>query len=128
MRQIKPNVVEEEMDGELLAIDDTTGTYVAVRGTGVWLWRLLRAGIDVDRITSALDPAAHADVDRFVASVDAAGLLTDGDGSPSDAPLEAPQPWTTPEFEVHDDLQDLLLLDPIHEVTDAGWPNTGAAG
>ena len=32
-------------------------------------------------------------------------------------------PWSTPALETHDDLQDLLLLDPVHEVTEAGWPH-----
>ncbi len=131
MRRIKPNVVEEVMDGELLAIDDTSGTYVAVRGAGVWLWGLLRDGVDVELIKGALEPALHAEVDSFLAGLETAGLLTDAEASPpttDPTTLAPPNPWTTPQIDIHDDLQDLLLLDPIHEVTDAGWPNMGTAG
>lgn len=133
MRQIKPSVVDEEMEGELLAIDDTTGKYFAVRGTGLWLWSVLRSGVDLAQLIASLDPTVAADVDAFVTRLDAAGLLIDAPAAASvdaasTADLEPPVPWSPPEFEVHDDLQDLLLLDPIHEVTDAGWPNIGAAG
>lgn len=131
MRQIKPSVVDEEMDGELLAIDDTTGTYFAVRGTGLWLWEVLRSGVDVATLTASLEPAVAADIDAFVSRLDAAGVLVD---APTDRVVDAtdalapPVPWSPPGFEVHDDLQDLLLLDPIHEVGTSGWPNMGTAG
>lgn len=153
MHQIKPSVVDEEMEGELLAIDDTTGKYFAVRGTGLWLWQVLRFGVDLTELEASLEPAVAVDVNEFVARLTAAGLLIESTVAPlADAPLttdlltvdpltidlpiteqlitdlEVPDPWSSPEFEVHDDLQDLLLLDPIHEVTDDGWPNMGTAG
>ncbi len=127
MRQIKPSIVDEEMEGELLAIDDMTGTYFAVRGSGLWLWRSFRSGADIDQIKAVLDPSVGPDVDAFVAGLEAAGLLVESTTTGSTVVVEAPVPWTTPEFEVHDDLQDLLLLDPIHEVTEDGWPNMGTS-
>ncbi len=132
MRQIKPSVVDEEMEGELLAIDDMTGKYFAVRGTGLWLWRVLTSGVDLAQVEASLDPPVLADVQAFVARLDAEGLLVEASAVPvtdwAVAELPVPTPWSAPGLEVHDDLQDLLLLDPIHEVTDDGWPNMGAAG
>ena len=32
------------------------------------------------------------------------------------------QPWAAPTLERFTDLQSLLLLDPIHDVDDSGWP------
>ena len=32
------------------------------------------------------------------------------------------KPYTAPAVQKYDDLEDLLLLDPIHEVDEAGWP------
>lgn len=124
MRTIKPNIVCEEMDGELLAIDDLTGTYVSVSGSGVWLWAMLAKGVDSAALKQILAPAAHADVDQFIAAVEAAGLMVDAEpGDASD--IVAPDLWESPGFERFDDLQDLLLLDPIHEVADTGWPTAG---
>jgi hypothetical protein len=34
----------------------------------------------------------------------------------------AKKPFTDPVIEIYTDLQDLLLLDPIHDVDDRGWP------
>ena len=36
--------------------------------------------------------------------------------------LAAKKPYTAPAVQKYDDLEDLLLLDPIHEVDEAGWP------
>jgi hypothetical protein len=32
--------------------------------------------------------------------------------------------WAEPVLDKYTDMQELLLLDPIHEVDDAGWPHT----
>lgn len=131
MRMIKSNIVCEEMDGELLAIDDLTGTYVSVSGSGTWLWAMLAQGADAASLKQALPPAVHADVDQFIAAVEEAGLMVDADTAAAPEPdtaepdTAAPDPWVAPGFERFDDLQDLLLLDPIHEVADAGWPRAG---
>ena len=31
-------------------------------------------------------------------------------------------PFVRPELSIHTDMQDLLLLDPIHDVSEIGWP------
>jgi hypothetical protein len=33
-------------------------------------------------------------------------------------------PYLSPRLEVFEDMQELLLLDPIHETNDDGWPET----
>ena len=33
------------------------------------------------------------------------------------------QTIVAPAMQKHDDIQEMLQLDPIHEVTDLGWPN-----
>jgi hypothetical protein len=50
------------------------------------------------------------------------------DGAPAASPLELPasemREFQPPVLESYSDMQDILLLDPIHEVDDkAGWPN-----
>ena len=37
-------------------------------------------------------------------------------------PLTAKTRFVPPSLEKHSDIQDLLLLDPIHEVAQSGWP------
>ena len=37
------------------------------------------------------------------------------------------RPFSPPQVQRFDDLQELLLLDPIHDVSDQGWPHTPPA-
>jgi hypothetical protein len=30
--------------------------------------------------------------------------------------------WQAPELSIYEDMQDLLQLDPIHDVDETGWP------
>lgn len=39
------------------------------------------------------------------------------------SPTNANQPFTPPHLHKYTDMQDLLLLDPIHDVTETGWPH-----
>lgn len=40
----------------------------------------------------------------------------------NEQPSPSPVPFEPPVLEKYTDMQDLLLLDPIHEVDDTGWP------
>ncbi len=57
----------------------------------------------------------------------AEGLIAE-DATPDDArraseiPLP-PQPWTPPTMTAYSDMADLFVLDPIHDVDEAGWPH-----
>lgn len=52
----------------------------------------------------------------------AAGPALPGALSLAAAPADPPATYQSPRVARYDDLQDLLLLDPIHAVDEAGWP------
>jgi hypothetical protein len=71
-----------EIDGEVIALEARGSTYVAANGSGTLLWRALVAGSTRERLAEELVAAygieperATADVDAFVAALDAQGLL-----------------------------------------------------
>lgn len=71
-----------EVDGELVAVDVRTSTYLAANKTGLLLWRALADGASRAQLASLLvdrfgveDTRAAADVDRFLDSLRARGLL-----------------------------------------------------
>jgi hypothetical protein len=71
-----------ELDGEIVALDGAGSTYVATNKTGATLWRLLAEGTTRDRLVEQLVDSfgvarerAEADVDAFVAELQAKGLL-----------------------------------------------------
>ena len=52
-----------------------------------------------------------------------------GDGEPAaSAPVEATEraPFVTPRLERYTDMQDIILLDPVHKVDSQGWPHAAA--
>jgi hypothetical protein len=61
---------------------------------------------------------ADAPADELPAGDVPAGGVPPTDLGESSLPLV----YTPPAIERFDDLADLLLLDPIHEVTEPGWP------
>ena len=128
-------VMSEVLDGEAVIIDMASGRYHAAPGVGATVWQAVSAGCsmegvltEVTRVHTAVPDDAADQIRRFIDQLEAAGLVVEEDGeqaSPSIAGTTAPAttPWSTPVLESHDDLADLLLLDPVHEVTEDGWPH-----
>jgi hypothetical protein len=72
-----------QIDDEIVALDTEDSVYLAARGSGALLWRLLGESTTRDRMVEALLEAygidatrAAEDVDGFLATLDARGLLT----------------------------------------------------
>ncbi len=74
------------------------------------------------------DPAAIRDaLTAFTDELRNEKLVVEQPGEPPTtavaSPLVEPAEFTPPVLEKYTDMQDLLLIDPIHEVNDAhGWP------
>lgn len=125
-------MLSEELDGEVLCIDEQTGTYFSMAGTATASWNLLVAGTsagEVAGVASSAHPGVEGvadDVDAFVSKLLEVGLL---EARPDDTYEGGPSVdwgsnWTAPDVGVHADMQDILLFDPIHQVDyDKGWPH-----
>jgi hypothetical protein len=130
-------VVHETIDGETILIDLETGTYFSLRGCGSQIWALMTAGWPETELVAELQrryPAQAAEVGVAAAEVidqlAGAGLLQDAaadsdsvNAAVDDVPA-ASGPYEPPVLERYTDMQYFLLLDPIHEVQEGGWPNT----
>jgi hypothetical protein len=126
-------VISETLDGETVIINLATGRYYSLDALASWVWTALADGGATLR-EAALQAARAwrrdaAEVEGllapFLAALDGEGLLVAGTGSelrplpPFDAATSA---FAEPRMQRFDDIQELLLLDPIHEVEEAGWP------
>lgn len=114
-----------------------TGAYFALAGVAADCWSVAAAGGTGTDVVEAVvlryraDPeAVRADVDRFLAELQNHGLL---EPSPQNAPPNGgaalpptngddPPQYASPVVEKYDDLEELLMFDPVHEVDEAGWP------
>lgn len=129
-----PHVIAESVDGEVLVVNLLTGAYFSSDGVGDVAWALLSGGATLPAITAAI--AGHyglpeADIARDLAPW-FARVLEDGlvaEGAPpagaSPAPLTFPPVYAPPVMTRYTDMEDLLLLDPVHEVDEVGWPVAG---
>ena len=134
-----PSVISESIDGEVVIIALGTGTYYSLRGTGARAWDGLAAGRSTDAVTADLarafaipaDVDAASAVEAFVTSLLAEGLVVEvADPEPGRPalrrvrrPTTEAAPWEPLGLETFTDMQELILLDPVHEVEpDQGWP------
>lgn len=131
------NVVFEEVDGEVIAIDLGGGSYYSIAASGTAIWALLAGGATESEIRDSL--AARFEVDTEALREAVAGLLgqlresnlvvptDEGGAAPAPEAAAEKAPFEPPRFESYDDMQDYFLLDPIHEVNPAaGWPKPAA--
>jgi hypothetical protein len=132
----EPNVVFEAFDEEIVVVNLDSGNYYSVRGGGPVIWMALAAGASEAEVATALagrPGTIGQDLETVVAAfaneLAAAELLVRDDGRTSDDTgfLHGDAPFQLPVIESYHDMQDLLMLDPIHDVDTAGWPITKGA-
>ncbi|HET9332917.1 MAG TPA: PqqD family protein [Gemmatimonadota bacterium] len=132
-RVMKPEVVADVIDGEAVIMNLKTGQYFSSDGTGSDCWDALAAGLSVAQLVDQLTEKYAADrttiesaVVEFVQDLVSNMLIAPSDAPPPPVTVEPPSsaraPFHTPVLHVYSDMQDLLLLDPIHDVDAAGWP------
>jgi hypothetical protein len=131
----RPAIIDETIDNEVVVVDMHRGSYYSIRGAGVDIWQVLTEPTTVDDVVTRI--ATHfgrseadvaATVQSFVSELDGHGLLRPADHDATCAPAidrplgEAPI-FEPPLLEKFTDMEDLLLLDPVHEVDGRGWPH-----
>jgi hypothetical protein len=143
--EVHPQVLHESIEGEVIVIDLATGTYYSLRDAAAEVWELVShaPGVAAEDVADVLSRRYEdapsdiaAEVARLVSMLEAEGLLRRvevGVAPPlrvlgDAASVSEPRPFRSPRLEKYTDMQDLVLLDPVHEVGSSGWPHaqTGA--
>jgi Coenzyme PQQ synthesis protein D (PqqD) len=137
---VKPNysaISYEDFGEEVVIVKLDSGVYYSLSSTAVSIWRLLETNIALDKIKHSLLVRYDADpttiqqaLTSFLADLQTEELVTveSGEASYSDLDSELPEAgqqqsaFIKPELNRYTDMQELLLLDPIHEVDETGWP------
>jgi hypothetical protein len=127
------HIVHSVIDDEVILVNLRSGIYYSLQHTGAVAWQMLIHGMTLSGVTevlathygqpgAALAPGVNAFVQRLLEEellevaqepqvendLDSLTLLTND--------------YAPPVLEVYADMQDLLLVDPIHEVDESGWP------
>jgi hypothetical protein len=132
----EPSVISEVIDGETIALNFESGHYYSFNPSASEIWQAVAAGAPLAAVAErvarrfAVDPAAiFAEVEAFVRRLENESLIRPA-AAGAGAAVAADRATTTepaalfasPAFEKFTDMEELLLLDPIHEVGDTGWP------
>jgi hypothetical protein len=129
-----PGITSELFDDEVVIVNFESGRYHSLQGSGRLIWQWLEAPVALDQILAraAADFAGDRDeIDRgireFLATLQAEGLIVPAasDAAARTAAGDAASasiPFTPPLLNTFSDMQELLLLDPINDVDEAGWP------
>jgi hypothetical protein len=133
-----PDVMHETIDAEVIVIHLVSGNYYSLRETAAQIWALVddTGALSVEEIVDALtmryaSPRSEMEsaVTRFVSELAEEGLVAGvetGDGARPDLAQQpnsvSELPFEPPRVEKYTDMQDLVLLDPVHQVDDTGWP------
>ena len=137
-----PQVIYENIEGEVVLINLQRGAYYSTDQVGAELWELIAAGRSVGVIQAAVKARWNGDAARIEAAVTTflSELLREelivteksaGDGGADLAPdagsAGGQPPFQPPVLNKYTDMKDMLLLDPIHDVEETGWPTPKAA-
>jgi hypothetical protein len=136
-RTTGPAVVSETVDDETIIVDLETGSYYDLNAAGGCIWSLVTRGHTPEDSASELVSRFGADADEARRAVDALVARLLEEGLLAELPPEAAVTpngaapgelsngarYEPPVLHKHSDMQDLLLLDPIHEVDETGWPS-----
>ncbi|WP_244547521.1 PqqD family protein [Bradyrhizobium sp. OK095] len=130
-----PLLISQQFDSEVVLANYQNGVYYNLDGSAAQVWLGLKANRTVEEIGSAVATATAGDVpsitqqvQAFVDSMLAEGLIAEGVADArSEASIEAWAPvlsgaFVAPEFQRFDNLRELLLMDPVHDAGDEGWP------
>lgn len=140
LRLNTPHVIHETIDDEVIVINLASGNYYSVKGAGADVWDVLQSspGAGVGAIAAAVaqrydrpSDVVESEIAEFVTRLKDEELVTTVEGAAlSSIPLsnglgagDGAKAFDVPLLEKYTDMQDLVLLDPVHEVDATGWPH-----
>jgi hypothetical protein len=136
-----PKIVHETIDGETVILNLDNGNYYSLVGVGAQIWGFIESGAQSHDIIEKIKCYYESNgtdveeaVNKFVSELHLEGLtVPDNADTNTGFQLSAEkiepdlngekQTFSVPVLNKYSDMQDLLLLDPIHDVDEeAGWP------
>jgi hypothetical protein len=134
------NVISEIIDGEAMIINLDNGFYFSMEQVGTLIWEAIEQGCSFDQIAAGVkrryigDPQTiEIGVRQLIDQLLAEGLITSVNQPPAETDhaqvvlsqneVSDKMEYIEPSLNKYTDMEDLLLLDPVHQVDDTGWPD-----
>ena len=136
--ELKPSTVHERFGDETVILNLDSGSYYSAQGIGSIIWALISDGYSESNIVHRIRAAFSGNVDevasatqRFLDQLIEEALVeshaaADGNSDAGDSAHVAEasaQVFSAPVLQKYTDMEEMLLLDPIHEVDEHGWPS-----
>ena len=134
-----PNVIHEIIDGEAVLVNMKNGSYYSIDSVGAVVWEYIEKGMSISQITEAIANQYAGDQETIATSIaeliddlqnehlivvnESTTTINDNATGQTTSYVNKPD-FVPPILNKYTDMEDLLLLDPIHDVDETGWPNT----
>lgn len=128
-----PSVIYETMENEVILINLDKGYYYCLQELAADIWALILSNATIDQMIaltakhfSTTDEQTRAVLTTFIDQLTSEQLIrADKQHLEKKAPAVTfhAKSFTTPKLQKFEDMQNLLFLDPIHEVDEQGWPH-----
>ena len=136
----KPTIIYEDFDGEVVIINLDTGSYYSLERAGAAVWNLLEDTTTEKALVREMMQryaGNHGEIEmavgRFLADLRQESLIvsaTDKEVENAEVLAENGHRLNMPKLTLdglivrkYTDMEELLLLDPIHQVDEMGWPS-----
>jgi hypothetical protein len=136
----EPMVISETIDGETVIINLIKGSYYSLKHSGVAIWSGIQRSApmaDIAQMIRSMFDVGEANVESEIGGL--IGRLVEEDlvrpaahAVSSSAAVHqvgsVAVPFSPPALQKFTDMEAMLLLDPVHDVDDEGWPHLPGEG
>ncbi|MBA4853043.1 PqqD family protein [Emticicia sp. BO119] len=127
------NIAQEVFGNEAILINIPLGKYYSIRGTtGIRVLELLQKPANTETVLATIQNefqsdkiSARVEIEYLLSQLENENIITETSLTDPVISEESPikLPYEKVELEIFDDMQELILLDPIHDVESfRGWP------
>lgn len=133
-----PHIVFDIIENEVIIINLKNGNYYNVVKTGTYIWQIIEKGFNPEDITglfskkfNILPEIIKKDIHEFIAELLMEKLISEtedpdnNEDSNKDLIPDVPEyisEYQKPKLYKYADMQNALMLDPIHEFDERTWP------
>ena len=139
--KINPDVVHDEIDGEVILLNIEKGVYYQLKNEAVQVWSEIARQKSSSTFSLAAALAKNGEyslddilksISPFVDQLHAEEIILEAKRTKAqdksmplsqDSGKEPQNKYATPVLLKYTDMQSILLLDPIHDTDEEGWPN-----
>ncbi len=118
----------EDFDDEIVLVNIQTGVYFTMSESAPLIIRELSKGVNLSQVFDDIDTSKHdinakVAIKNFIEILIQEKILVENPSIEIGNTIDCNSINSLPMYKKFEDMGDLIKLDPIHDVSDLGWPN-----